>query len=342
MLLRPSAISALLLCSNCFASIVASGGGGNAGDDNAIAVCSTAPAFLMIDSLLGSPQPGGTWSAPGGTQHSPGFVPGVDPAGTYCYVVGNDTACLTVMVTTAPNAGTNAYVVVCSNGVPIDYFSHLGGNPDIGGTWSQCGANVFCYVVYGTPPCENDTARLTVIINQAPDAGIDAAIEVCENADPFILFDELAGTPQATGTWTFNGIGQNGIFVPGTSPPGVYCYTVQGVPPCANATSCLSITVLPSTDPDCNSMGISAVGAISPSLDPEPSNGTLFLSGMIDERFTAEVFDASGRSQWHGTVLPIGGSTQLQLPQPMKSGRYALVLHNGSGTELRLPFTLVR
>lgn len=339
---RSSIIAALFSCITCFASNTAFRGGGNAGDDNAIAVCTSAPPFLMIDSLLGTPQPGGTWSAPGGTQHSPVFAPGVDPAGTYCYVVGNDTACLTVMVITAPNAGTNAYVVICSNGAPIDYFSHLGGNPDVGGTWIQCGTNVFCYVVYGAPPCENDTARLTVIVNQAPDAGLNAAIEVCENGAPFVLFDDVPGTPQAGGVWTAPGGMSNGIFVPGTDTPGMYCYTVQGIPPCANATSCLSITVLPSTDPDCIGMGISAVGVTSPSLTPEPSNGTLFISGMVDEPFTADVFDALGRSQWHGTLVPNGGNVQLHLPERMKSGRYTLALHNGSGVGSRLPFTLVR
>ena len=56
----------------------------------------------MLDSLLGTPQAGGAWTAPDNQSHPLAFTPGVDSPGVYCYTVPgtapctNDTACLTI------------------------------------------------------------------------------------------------------------------------------------------------------------------------------------------------------------------------------------------------------
>ena len=325
-----------------FASTLAYAEGGNAGIDNAVAVCQNAPPFMMIDSLLGSPQPGGIWNDPGGSPHSLVFVPGVDPAGTYCYVVGNDTACLTITSVAPANAGTNGYAVLCSTGPATSYFPYLGGNPQTGGSWYQCGPNTMCYVVPGIAPCPNDTASVTVVVNQAPDAGIDAIIEICANAGPVVLFDSIAGTPQPGGTWTFGGGPQNGIFVPGVNTPGIYCYIVAGLAPCPNAVSCQTVIVVPSTDPACLNTGIGTTVASSPSLSPEPNSGVLHLVGMSDGEAPADVYDQLGRIQWQGTLVPIGGRSELQLPGHIRNGRYTLILRNAHGADVRLPFTVAR
>ncbi len=339
---RSSTLLAILLCANCVASDIDLGGGGNAGIDNAVGVCQNAPPFLMIDSLLGSPQPGGTWNDPGGFPHSPAFVPGVDPAGTYCYVVGNDTACLTITSVVQADAGTNGYAVLCSTGPATSYFPYLGGNPQTGGFWYQCGPNTMCYVVPGIAPCPNDTASVTVIVNQAPDAGLNTVIEICANAGPVVLFDSIAGTPQPGGTWTFGGGPQNGIFVPGVNTPGIYCYMVAGLAPCPNAVSCQTVIVVPSTDPACLNTGIGTTVASSPSLSPEPNSGVLHLVGMSDGEASAEVYDQLGRIQWQGILVPIGGRSELQLSGHIRNGRYTLILHHANGADVRLPFTVAR
>lgn len=335
-----SLITCLFPLDRSHASVAAEAG--NAGIDNAVAVCQNALPFLMIDSLLGSPQPGGTWSDPGGLPHSMAFVPGLDPAGTYCYVVGNDTACLTITTVAPANAGTNGFATVCSGGPPFPYFPYLGGNPDIGGYWYQCGPINFCYVVPGVPPCGNDTSMVTVIIIQAPDAGLNSVIEICANGDPIALFDSVAGTPQPGGAWTFGGGPQNGIFVPGISLPGVYCYTVPGVAPCANAVSCHTVIVVPSTDPACLNTGIRTTVASNPSISPEPNDGVMHLVGISDGQVSAEVYDQLGRIQWQGVLVPIGGRSELQLPEHIRNGRYTLRLHHANGADARLPFTVAR
>ncbi len=74
----------------------------DAGLDNAIAICANGDGVQMLDSLLGTPSPGGAWTDPQGNAHPLAFDPAVDPPGTYCYVVEgtppcpNAIACLTI------------------------------------------------------------------------------------------------------------------------------------------------------------------------------------------------------------------------------------------------------
>ena len=74
----------------------------DAGLDNEIAVCANGSPVFLIDSLLGTPSVGGSWTDPLGNVHSPSFDPANDPPGIYCYVVqgtgpcANAIACLTI------------------------------------------------------------------------------------------------------------------------------------------------------------------------------------------------------------------------------------------------------
>src|SRR5690606_2846097 len=93
---------------------------------------------------------------------------------TYRYVVPglapclNDTAQVTVNVNTAPVAGTNGAIVVCSDAAPVDLFTLLDGSPDAGGTWRDpenavndgsfvpgagAIAGAYTYTVAGLTPC---------------------------------------------------------------------------------------------------------------------------------------------------------------------------------------------
>ncbi len=82
----------------------------DAGLTNAINVCANGDLVMMVDSLAGAPQAGGTWTAPNNTAHSGSFDPGSDPAGVYCYTVtgaqpcANSTACLSITLVDANEA----------------------------------------------------------------------------------------------------------------------------------------------------------------------------------------------------------------------------------------------
>ncbi|MEO8587783.1 MAG: gliding motility-associated C-terminal domain-containing protein [Flavobacteriales bacterium] len=235
----------------------------NAGANGLVTVCSTDGSFALFALIGGTPDVGGTWTAPNSQVHSGTFVPGTDQSGTYTYTVTGQSPCLpdvaTVIVTvnTAPNAGTGGTVVRCSNDAAFSLFTQLGGSPTSGGTWTGPSgahgatftpgtdpAGVYTYLVAGQAPCSNATSVLNVSVVSAPNAGINGATTVCSTDAPFGLAGFLTGSPDANGTWTGPAGANNGTFVPGTSTPGTYTYTVPGQSPCANDLATVQVTVV--------------------------------------------------------------------------------------------------
>ncbi|MBL7950376.1 MAG: gliding motility-associated C-terminal domain-containing protein [Flavobacteriales bacterium] len=244
----------------------------NAGTNGSRTVCSTDANFALLGLLGGSPNGGGTWTAPGGAAFSGTFIPGTSVAGVYTYTVAgiapctNASATVTVSVNTAPNAGTNASVTRCSNNPAFNLFAQLGGTPAPGGAWTGPGGvsdgtftpgtsapGAYTYTVSGTAPCANATAVVTVNITQAPNAGTSSNHTACATDAPFGLFALLGGAPNPGGTWTAPGGGaSNGTFAPGTSVAGAYTYTVMGTAPCANATAAVTVSVVQPPNPGTN------------------------------------------------------------------------------------------
>ena len=117
----------------------------NAGTSGSLTVCSTDPPVSMISYLGGSPDPGGFWSGPQAPNGGM-FDPAIMGAGQYSYHVVGIAPCptafsyLVVMEYAAPDAGTNATVSRCLSQGDVDLFAQLGGNPELGGTWTDTDA----------------------------------------------------------------------------------------------------------------------------------------------------------------------------------------------------------
>ncbi|MCK7589647.1 gliding motility-associated C-terminal domain-containing protein [Subsaxibacter sp. CAU 1640] len=235
----------------------------NAGTNGSLTLCGNNSPVDLFDSLGGTPDAGGTWS-PALASGTGVFDPAVDPAGTYVYTVSGTPPCtdasatVTVTVLPPPNAGTNGSVTFCGNGTPVDLFDSLGGTPDTGGTWSPAlasGTGVFdpavdapgtyTYTITGTPPCNDESATVTVTILPPPNAGTNGSLTLCGNNSPVDLFNSLGGTPDAGGSWSPALTSGNGVFDPAVDPAGTYTYTVSGTPPCTDASSTVTVTVLP-------------------------------------------------------------------------------------------------
>ena len=237
----------------------------NAGTDGAANLCSNIDPVDLITFLGGSPQSGGTWSPPlpSGTGL---FNPANDLAGVYTYTVngnapcGNDTATVTVSITPGPNAGTSGSATLCLNSPAQDLFLSLGGNPQVGGTWSPVLASgtgffdpsvdsqgVFSYTLSGSQTCDDDTATVTVIVNPVPDAGGDANASICSNLAPVDLITYLSGSPQSGGTWSPALASGTGLFDPTLDTAGIYTYTV-GAPFCTPDIATLTVTIVPGPD----------------------------------------------------------------------------------------------
>ena len=236
----------------------------NPGTNGSVSVCSNDAPLELFGLLGGSPDNGGTWTRPNGQPHPGTYLPATEPGGNYTYTVAGNAPCanasaiVQVQRVLAPNAGTDGAITLCSTSSPVNLLTVLGGNPDGTGSWldpdlqattstftpgsSQPG--VYRYVVPGTVPCANDTTLVTVVVNQAPNAGINTSITVCSSDAPFQLADVLDGGPDDGGTWTAPGGGpSDGTFVPGTSVAGGYTYTVAGAAPCLNASAVLVVGV---------------------------------------------------------------------------------------------------
>ncbi len=231
----------------------------NAGTNGTITLCSTSSPVSLLSGLGGSPNGGGTWLGPT-NQPFPGgtFNPTTHTAGLYKYIVAglppcqNDTGFVTVVVNTAPVAGTNGTTEVCSNAAAFPLFPLLGGSPNNTGTWSpgngtytpgaqSAGTRTFTYTVAGLAPCVNATATVTVTERRLPVAGSNGSVTLCSTEPPLNLFSRLGGTPDAGGTWSPGDA--SGVFTPGTSAPGVYTYTVPGTSPCPNVTAQVQVNV---------------------------------------------------------------------------------------------------
>lgn len=210
---------------------------------------------------------------------SVGFSPGVSAPGIYTYTVagtapcGNAISTVNVTVNAEAHAGSDASQSVCSTGAVLNMFPLLGGTatrwhmdsavdgcPTYAATFSPTTdvTDVFAYTVQGLLGCANDVAFVSITLNQAPNAGFNGLVTVCDSDDPFQLVNQLNGSPQLNGTWVNpSSVAHTGIYVPGVNPPGVYTYTVAGTAPCANAQA--QVTVIQNAAPDAGENGVISV-----------------------------------------------------------------------------------
>lgn len=290
----------------------------NAGQSNAITICSNAAPFSMRDSLNGTPAANGTWVGPGGSSVGNTFVPGVSAQGAYTYTVpgtapcGNVSTTLTITISSAPFAGNDASYTTCSSAAPFVMVSLLGGNAQLGGTWTAPGGGafsgiydpsihdpgVYTYTVPGLAPCGGDQSTLEIFENEASDAGISNAITVCSNGGSVNLFDSLGGTPDANGTWTAPGGGAfSGTFVPSQNPPGTYTYTVPGQTPCVADISTIDVQL--------NTAPNAGIGSSTVICSNQPS---FLLTDLITGEQPGGAWAAPGGGNFNGLFMP-GSST---------------------------------
>ncbi len=111
-----------------------------------------------------------------------------------------------------------------------------------------------------TPSNCTDSANLTITVYEEYSAGMDTTRDVCVSDSSFNLFDELGGTPNNNGTWTFPdgtiSTDNNVTFDPSASDAGVYTYTVPDnvsttdptVIMCAGSSSTFTVTIFPNSN----------------------------------------------------------------------------------------------
>ena len=238
----------------------------NAGLDGSINLCSNGGTVDLFDSLGGSPEVGGVWT-PTLNSGTGVFDPTIDVAGTYTYTTSStgpcsdDTATVEVSIETAPDAGIDTTINICSNDGTINLFDNLGGTPDVGGTWSPAlasGTNIFdplvdavgdyMYTVPGTGPCADATATVLITVVPFQNAGIDGSVTACTNDGTIDLFDSLGGSPDTGGVWTPSLNSGTGIFDPLIDSAGIYTYTTPSSGPCSGDDAIVEVSIEISPD----------------------------------------------------------------------------------------------
>ncbi len=295
----------------------------NAGTNGTLSLCSTSAPTVLLNSLGGTPDPSGAWSAPNNTLFNGIFVPGTSVPGTYTYTVSStsppcsESATVTVSVLEQPNAGTNGSITLCASDAPFTLFAQLGGSPNAGGTWTNgmgspqsgtfdpavSGSTICTYTVPASIPCVAVSATVQVDVNPSPNAGSNSSITVCSSGPVITLINELGGSPAANGTWTSpDGAPFGTQYQPGSGIPGTYSYTVAGTAPCPASSATLIISENPQPNAGAMSSGIYCQGA--PVVDlfsllegsPQPggtwtnSSGTAVSSSLDPQSAQTDTF----------------------------------------------------
>ncbi|MEZ4738332.1 MAG: gliding motility-associated C-terminal domain-containing protein [Flavobacteriales bacterium] len=305
-----------------------------AGCDGNTSACTTFPPFSLITSLTcgqGSdgPDPGGAWFGPAWAPHSGIFQPAVDASGNYYYVVEGfgscpaDTARVNVNLVTAPNAGVDATLSICSTDPQQGMFALLGPNAQAGGSWFFGPGSgtphpgvynpaidvpgTYRYRVQGAVPCATDEATVIVSEPVAPNAGCDATITVCTSQAPFLLRNQLTCSPSGSGTWTYvtgGNVPHGDSFNPATDPPGVYRHLIIGTSPCASDSADVTISVVNAGNAGQNAT-IQACASqtevdLFVQLGPEAQSGGNWTDIDVSQALTGALFNPSlaGNGTW--------------------------------------------
>jgi len=237
----------------------------DAGEDGNLDICSLGNPVDLFTLLQGTPEVGGTWT-PALTSGTGVYDPAVDADGTYTYTVAgvapcpDNTADVVVNLINNPDAGIDGATVLCNTSNSVDLFTLLGGTPNVGGTWTPAlasgtgtfdpavdTAGTYTYTV-AVVGCDDDTSEVVVDINNAPDAGEDSNLDICELGTAVDLFTLIQGTPEAGGTWIPVLASGTGVFDPAVDAGGTYTYTVTGIAPCANDTSQIIVNLIDNPD----------------------------------------------------------------------------------------------
>ena len=233
----------------------------NAGiSGNAIFCDSDSPTDLF-SFLGGNPDLNGIWS-PELLSGTGIFDPSTDLAGVYTYTLEgaascpSDSATITVSIFDNLNAGTSGELTICENDSPVDLFSLLGGNPDVGGIWSPVLTSgtglfnpaidvdgIYTYTLEGSPSCPSVTATVNVSIIQNLSAGISGSVTFCKNEGLTDLFTLLGGNPDLGGIWSPALNSGDGFFDPAIDVAGVYTYTLDGTVSCSADFSTVTVTL---------------------------------------------------------------------------------------------------
>jgi len=280
---------------------------------------------------------------------APNFsICGLTPGQTYylMYDSGNNYASgpfsISISEYTA-SAGISSGVVDVCNGETVDLFDGISGY-DAGGTWEETiptfgllgsvwnttgvAYQVFDFLYIVQDGCIIDTAISQIHVFGPSSAGNDGTINACRE-ETINLLSGLSGNVDLGGTW-YNPSDQpiNGNVITTSSIPGQFNYDYvasNGV--CPADTSNVLVIVS-----DCVA-GIEDETASEFLVFPNPSKGTVYVSGLVDNNSVLDVKDLNGRSVGFKKAIE-GGYLRIELDKSAR-GIYLLQFQTNDQTIIR-------
>jgi subtilisin-like proprotein convertase family protein len=283
-----------------------------------LSACVNSTIGIDLNDLLTGETVGGAWTVGSGTPFgstfnatSGTFTPNGNTVGTFTFTYtvtgsggcpGIDSETVTVILTSAPSAGTagSALSVCNTSNSPVGLFSLLSGAQS-GGVWvvasgspvsgtfsaangtftplgNAVGTFTFTYTVTGGAGCAgSDSETVTVILTGAVSAGIAAApLSACVNSTIGINLFNLLSDETTGGVWTVASgspvsgtfSAANGTFTPNGNTVGTFTftYTVTGSGGCPGIDS-ETVTVILTSAPSAGTAG-SALSVCNTSNSP--------------------------------------------------------------------------
>ena len=206
---------------------------GNAGDDNIISICQSDSTFNLMDQLLGSPNPGGTWyDSTNNIITDTIFDPSIGSSGLYSYIVSgalgctSDTSYLDISLNINPVTNFPLISNQCSNEpeINLNTATPIGGNyigtgvNDSIFTPNFVGLNTISYIYSDTNNC-TDTSTQSFIVYDTPNISLNVLNVSCFGfSDGQININISGGTPPYLEDW--------GGFNPISLSSGTYGYLI--------------------------------------------------------------------------------------------------------------------
>ncbi len=244
-----------------------------AGEDATLTLCSDNLNIRLFDVLEGNPSTNGIWTGPRGyvsADHIGEFVfnnlnlPRLE-AGEYTYTTGSmrpcgneDTATVTIeLIDPVDSIGSDIVITFCKDELNVDLLTVLPTGTVQNGEFTElditgnltgsifnfenldAGSYNFEYSLPNLAPCNIPSLNIQVRIQDeiaVDNAGVSSQITVCSADLNIILFEQLGGNPDTTGTWSgpenYRSIDHLGefIFNDQTLPrllEGIYTYTIE-------------------------------------------------------------------------------------------------------------------
>lgn len=329
----------------------------NAGASDSVIQCHTNNS-IDLTQFLGSYDFGGTWldnDSTGALTDSIFDATSMAIPGPYSFsyvltqsgiCTSSDTATLIVSLDSTVFAGNDTTSLVCTADNPFQLLSLLPGS-DAGGTISDldssggitgntlfdpgsvvnAGIYRFQYHVI-SKGCPNDSAMITLQVEDAVNAGADSADNIVDCTIPIDLNNYLSAGATAGGTWidlSSSGALVGSIFSPNTTLIGTYDFRYLLSSFCGDDSSAFAIYV------DCT-IGLDEYRIKSFNIYPNPTNGTIRVEAidLSDKINRFEIYSSNGALLYEQHVDNHG--VQIQLNK-FVAGLYQLSIWTDEGVQ---------